>query len=133
MNNPKPHPHAELIKLWADDTSLEFEWRMSDDGFWNTCLKSKPLFNEDLQYRLKPKEPQFITINGVKVPKPEINPLPRYQTYYIPIFDVDKDYQPYAWYNDSVDKHYLKNGMVHLNPEAATIHKKAIVKVNTGN
>ena len=46
------HIHAELIKAWADDPSLEIEWRhMGQD--WKPCdeIPKWKLFNE---YRVKP-------------------------------------------------------------------------------
>lgn len=52
-NTTKPHPHAELIKAWADgakiqhfDTS-EMQWRDSEQPYWFV----------QTQYRIKPEEP----------------------------------------------------------------------------
>lgn len=130
QNTPKPHRHSELIKMWADDQNLEFQWRMSDNGHWSTC--SKPSFDEDLQYRLKPKEQEYIIINGVKVPKPETVPPKTYQTYFVPAFSKPEDYYCLVWYDSPHDKQYLENGMVHLNSGHAILQKQAIVAASTG-
>lgn len=129
QNNPKPHRHSELIKMWADDQNLEFQWRMSDNGHWSTC--SKPSFDEDLQYRLKPKQ-EYITINGVEVPKPETKQPNTGQHYYVPAFSKPEDYCCLVWSDSPHDRDYLEISMVHLNPHAATLHKHAIVKANKG-
>lgn len=48
------HPHADLIHLWANDTSLKFE--VSQDGtFWSECT-SNPGWDPSLRYRVKEKQ-----------------------------------------------------------------------------
>lgn len=57
----KKHPHANLIKAWADDTSIEFEFRTWDTDTWMDCNKFEnwreeyPKWNREYQYRIKPK------------------------------------------------------------------------------
>ena len=50
----KPHKHAELIKKWADDPSIELEFKNSDSYEWNTLLGS-PTWMTHREYRIKPK------------------------------------------------------------------------------
>lgn len=53
--NP-PHPHAEVIKAWAD--GAEVEWRMNKEEDWKTI--PSPMFNKYYQYRVKPQESEAL-------------------------------------------------------------------------
>ena len=56
---PKPHVHAELIKMWADDPSIVFQWRVLAE-VWKDChAEVGPCWEEAHSYRLKPKEKKF--------------------------------------------------------------------------
>ena len=56
---PKPHPHAELIKMWADDPSIEIQYFCDIRDKWvNT---GNPGWDIDLKYRIKPKEKKFVS------------------------------------------------------------------------
>jgi len=59
LNKPTPHPHAELIKLWADDPSIKFQYKFKDSVVWNDLSKD-PVWNRTLEYRVKPKEKKFV-------------------------------------------------------------------------
>jgi len=59
FNKPTPHPHAELIKLWADDLSIKFQYKFKDSVVWND-LNADPVWNKTLEYRVKPKEKKFV-------------------------------------------------------------------------
>jgi hypothetical protein len=48
-----PRPHAELIKQWADDDSLEIEFREDISQGWEDTYQ--PAWIQDHQYRFKPK------------------------------------------------------------------------------
>lgn len=126
---PKPHRHAELIKQWADDPNLKFEWRKN--GIDNWKVVDKPAWNENAEYRIKPKEQEYIIINGVKVPKPETEKPKIGQLYCVPYFG-QIDFHVLLWCDDEWENEYLQNGMVHLNSCAAALHKHAIVKANKG-
>lgn len=43
-NKPKPHPHAELIKAWADGALIEY----FDEGtnVWKQTLFNQPTFKQ---------------------------------------------------------------------------------------
>ena len=48
-----PRPHSELIKQWADDDSLEIEFKGYNSGKWlNSPI---PSWSNDYEYRIKPK------------------------------------------------------------------------------
>ena len=48
-----PRPHAELIKQWADDDSLEIEFREDICECWQDTYQ--PVWIPGHQYRIKPK------------------------------------------------------------------------------
>ena len=65
---PKPHPHAALIKAWADGATIQSE---TTGGIWVDV--PHPSWFPDLKYRIKPEEPwkpksgetyRFITSTG---------------------------------------------------------------------
>lgn len=47
----KPRPHAELIKQWADDSTLVIEVSSGADWY----VTKNPEWHEEQQYRIKPK------------------------------------------------------------------------------
>jgi hypothetical protein len=47
----KPHPHAEVIKAWADGYEIEW-WNDVNDGW---AVLSKPSFCPGQEYRIKPE------------------------------------------------------------------------------
>lgn len=54
-----PHPHAEIIKAWADGHKIQF--RTASDAEWlDVQNHSTPAFNTFQEYRVKPT-PQFVT------------------------------------------------------------------------
>lgn len=59
VNKPISHPHAELIKMWADDLSIKFQYKFKDSVVWND-LNADPVWNKTLDYRVKPKEKKFV-------------------------------------------------------------------------
>lgn len=59
QKEPTPHPHAELIKMWADDPSIEIQWFNTNYDSWvNT---NNPSWCSHLEYRIKPKEKKVVT------------------------------------------------------------------------
>lgn len=55
----KPHPHAELIKLWADDPTIKFQYKFKEFDVWNDLI-TDPNWNRTLEYRVKPKAKKFV-------------------------------------------------------------------------
>lgn len=48
------HKHADLIIAWAEGDIIQF---LGKNGEWLDCHKNKPSWDDDLEYRIKPKEP----------------------------------------------------------------------------
>ena len=49
METPKPLPHADLIKAWADGATIQVK---KGNGEWDDC--NFPVWNEKIEYRIKP-------------------------------------------------------------------------------
>lgn len=52
--HPNRHKHADLMIAYANDSSLEFQYRKDEGEVWGNCV-GKPAFHEKIQYRIKPK------------------------------------------------------------------------------
>lgn len=51
---PTPHPHAALIKQWADNPKLKFQFQEEGMREWQDCHGS-PAWCKDTLYRIKPE------------------------------------------------------------------------------
>ena len=121
------HPHAENMKLYAEDAMIINEpwtlWEVCKHGEWSSLL-TNPAWNVDRQYRRKPRT---ININGFEVPSPLRNPPNDGEIYYIVNLTEDK-VCVIVWYSArSLFKQWLKSGIVHMTKEAAEIHLKALL------
>ena len=52
------HKHCELIKLWAEDTSIEFQTSINNGCDWNDC-GSDPTWSRQRLYRIKQQLPSI--------------------------------------------------------------------------
>lgn len=52
-NVKKPHKHADIIKAWADGAIIQFYSTLL--GGWMDVQDNAPLWDEDIEYRVKPK------------------------------------------------------------------------------
>ena len=51
---PKPHPHAEAIKAWADGAKIQIK---TESGKWVDVAANWPAWSVNYEYRVKPEEP----------------------------------------------------------------------------
>jgi len=125
------HKHKQLMEILAhqildgvENPGELWEFKYPNAEQWTECLSdSLPCFHENMDFRLKQKT---ININGYKVPEPE-RVAPRYGDKYFKPSDYNKKgYACHVWCNDQDDFRALENGVVHLTPEAAITHGKAI-------
>lgn len=95
------------------------------DGKWED--KSNPSFDSAPEnYRIKPKT---ININGFEIPAPLREPPKAGTSIYIPLVTSTSGGSPYmmtAWSGTAAHLEYLRLGLVHSTPEAATAHVKAL-------
>ncbi len=48
-----PHPHAELIKQWADGATIQFYNTYKQE--WVDCAGYQPMWDAGVKYRVKPE------------------------------------------------------------------------------
>lgn len=78
-----------------------------------------------MDWRIKQKT---ININGFEVPEPVRFVIEVGTAYYIPIITTDIIMPKcYYWCNNEQDNSYLVKGLVHLTPESALLHAKALL------
>jgi hypothetical protein len=59
------HKHSELIKAWADGAEIEYKSKV--DGVW--CPIEQDNWDEDYEYRVKPKQPFVRWLWAIKIDK----------------------------------------------------------------
>jgi hypothetical protein len=128
----KPHPHAEVLRAIADGVPLS-EFEASPTNGWGDAsdlyhrIGDMVRFPEKWQIRRKP---QYIMVNGFKVPKP-LDVMPkRDDDYYGPCFDNREFYESYSWASDSVDDRLFARKVIHATKEAAIAHAKAMLGID---
>lgn len=125
-----PHVHVELIKKLADDTSLTI-WLWSPNRekwvqatFADVCNFPGYVFALGDKPTAPPRK--MCELAGVKFPMPE-TVAPKYGTDY---WSVDENMERTAtictWVDSNHDFERLKARRVHLNPDAAVAHFRAL-------
>lgn len=121
------HPHAELMKKYAEDAARYDEpwtlWEFKRNKGWGT-FKNNPLWDPNGTYRRKVEKP--IKINGFDVPQP-IRTAPDLGTKYY-LTCLGDDVSPYIWEDEpNTDVRWLAEGRIHLTKEAADLHRRALL------
>lgn len=60
------HKHADVMKVYAENTSVEIQYRITHDMKWVDI--QNPNFNPIYEYRVKPPEPVVTVFYGVAEP-----------------------------------------------------------------
>lgn len=128
------HIHAKEMMQYAEDaTNTDKPWELWEcrhidiGGGWK-IMSSHPIWGCRTEYRRKP---EYIDINGFKVPKPVTAPLEFEQEYYVSTLTPNFFYSilasSYTWSESTKDYQRLKSGLIHLTKEAAETHSKALL------
>ncbi|MGJ0624012.1 hypothetical protein [Xenorhabdus bovienii] len=81
----------------------------------------------DAGYRLKTRT---IKIGDIDVPEPVREPLENEQKYYYPCILSDEWLcGDVLWWGDLYDVARLNRGLIHLDPESAELHAKALISL----
>ena len=122
------HVHAELMKLYAED-AMETDrpwkrWQFCPPGrSWTSHSCTNPMWEEDYQYRRKPK---IVTVNGFEVVDDVIMEAPEEDTEYWFECQVSNGFvDRYSWDHDPLDLMLLERGLTHTTKEGAIAHCKA--------
>lgn len=129
----KPHVHYKEMMQYAEDAAIsETPW----DNWEYACTgqadnwrptTGAPSWSHHNIYRRKPKT---IKVNGFDVPEPCKVALDNDKRYYFPAFQNSDLCDWYDWEGDNNDYYMLSVGIVHLTPEAAIIHAKAMLGID---
>lgn len=65
------HKHADMIRRWLDDDSLEVEYRCPGDYDWQNVSSGTPTWHPHMEYRFKPK---MIKCGDMEFPAPILTP-----------------------------------------------------------
>jgi len=76
-------------------------------------------------------EEKIITINGVEVPEPYLNPLRIGEWYWLANTAADRP-TPMFWNSGECDWEWLAKGLIHLTEENARVHIDAMRRANKG-
>ena len=126
----KGHPHAELMKQYAEESLKDAEawrhWEFNVKGEWWGCI-NMPEWDPRITYR---RRPRTITINGNQVPEP-LRVAPEVGTlYYVANLlhaALQNDPKPRTWNGSSTDFAALRAGIVHLLKYNAAQHSTALL------
>ena len=121
MTQPRKHRHAEMIRRWLDDDSLEVEMEVGE----NAWQKDKnPTWDEDYEFRFKPK---MIKCGGMELPEPMMV-SPEIDTQYW-VVDITQRRIVYVaiWKGTEYELILLQRGLCHTTQAAAEQHAKALI------
>lgn len=126
-----PHPHAEIIKAFIEDTSMDIEYENA--AGWEIAYPAQ-LINDIhgvVGFRIKFKMRSITLQDGTVVEWPEpMRVAPKDGTEYWELrgTQVVRD----TWDCFEVEHQQLKAGFCHLTEEAAQQHRHAIMLANGG-
>ena len=113
-----------MVQAGADGKEIQVKFSCSDH--WCEMDESDK-WDMSCEYRIKPK---VIMIGGMEVPEPCREPLEDNDAYYVPHLEYAGDCVHF-WKGSVHDHHRLLNGLVHLDPEAANMHSKALISLTS--
>ena len=120
MTQPRKHRHADMMRRWLDDESLEVEW-LTSLGKW--VIDPDPDWDEGAELRFKSK---MIKCGDMEFPAP-MRVAPAIETsYWIPYLEGSRITVKYVWQEDLFDVGYLKHGLCHTTQAAAEAHARAL-------
>lgn len=125
MSN-KPHPHAEVLRAIADGAPLsEFEYS-KNNVYWSYIgnMRLSELSQSDTYIRRKP---QYIMVNGFKVPKP-LDAACERSIVWTPSI-MQSEYADH-WTIYGNISNALYRGIAHDTKEAAIAHAKAMLGID---
>lgn len=101
------------------------------DGQWTSagdCTVNEFL-QDCFEFRIAPK---LIRIGNMEIEAPETEAPPASESYYIPNLADVRLYREVYWHNTNYNQANLKYGVIHLSPENAEAHAKALILISGG-
>jgi hypothetical protein len=124
MNREHWKAMLPIITAFVNGENLQYEdatgWReINEAGFLDPSEK----------YRIAPR---IIRIGAFDVPEPYRGEMKEGQRYYYVALGLDDYSCNTSWNNDESDNQRMKRGLIHLTPEAAALHGKALASLTAG-
>lgn len=118
MTTPRKHRHAEMIKRWLDDDSLEVEIRNSYGWSIDVFLA----WDKNEEYRFKPK---MIRCGDMEFPEPMRVAPEEGSICWIACIPFNT--QEVNWSNHTTKLEWLRTGILHTTQAAAEAHARALI------
>lgn len=129
MSNHKEHKHASVLRAIADGVPLsEFE-TSKNQVFWRP-LGEYQISHLDVHDVYIRRKPQYIVVNGFKVPKPLESLLYAQDYYAVSIRGCIPTAEEFSNSNKSLGIIHCSSGLVHQTSEAAIAHAKAMLGID---
>lgn len=126
---PQGHPHAESMRLYAEDAAECVEpwtrWEVCLSGGWEE-LTVQPSWAPHFQYRRKPKT---VRIGEFDVPPPMREAPPVGTVVFVVTLMSLCAHAGFLWTDSEINKRSLKRGLLHRTHEAADLHAKALISL----
>lgn len=126
MNREHWKEMLPIITAFANGEQIE--GRRTDSDEWERGSVFEFSRNPEC-YRIVPRT---IRIGAFDVPEPYRGEMKQHQEYYVPELHNRKFYGESRWDDDDFDNKYMKLGIIHLTPEAAALHGKALASLTAG-
>lgn len=130
QQEPKAHPHAASMALYAQDAAeTDKPWERweakTGDGSW-VGVGRHPVWEPEQEYRRKPKT---IRIGEYDVPEPlRVVPERGQKVWGVHVSSDSLSYSMH-WVPGDTSMTLLCNGMLHLTREAAELHTRALISL----
>ena len=129
------HPHAEILKAFAEDTNVEIECAEKHGGVWCAAnIETVICEIKGFDFRLKPAMRSITLQDGTLVEWPEpMRVAPgREQLFFVIDPSCNGGIATTYWRDLLWQQQAIKAGFCHLTEEAAQQHRRAIVLANGG-
>lgn len=135
VGNPVGHPAAGILQQIADEARVnpepwrEFEWRVDRIDDWKQCVGLTDVVHAAEEYQVR-RRPRTIRIGEYDVPVSLREPLEDDTRVWVadlchPNFCFPLNYCSVSEYCERA----LQRGLIHIDPEAAAIHGRALVSL----
>lgn len=115
-----------IITAFANGERVDFQM---ESGEWVLDQNALEFIKATDRYRIAPRT---IRIGKYDVPEPYRGEMKEDQEYYVAYPTVKTFHVCYNWGGDSYDDFHMSYGLVHLTPESAAIHGKALASLTAG-
>lgn len=119
-------PNHQTARQQGDDAAL------LDKTLHALTVKDEPPAAAEPPDPTRRIAPRTIRIGNYDVPEPYRGEMEEEQEYYVPAVDNRHFQSSFQWGGDSFDKRYMNLGIIHLTPEAAALHGKALASLTAG-